>query len=244
MRYPGGKGRAYQRIINLMPPHRVYIETHLGGGSVLRNKRPAERSIGIERDSAVVARWRTIPLVGVEIYEADAAAFLSNFPFTGDELVYSDPPYVQSTRRRARSYRLDYNDDAHIALLAELTRLPCPVIISGYPSQLYDDLLEGWRTVTMSVASHVGRRTEVVWLNFDLPERLHDHRYLGDDFRERERIRRKVNRWLGRLDRMAAVERNALITALIERFSQGSTSPKPSTPAVCTNRAIEDQSGP
>ena len=31
MNYPGGKGGVYQRLINLMPPHEVYIETHLGG---------------------------------------------------------------------------------------------------------------------------------------------------------------------------------------------------------------------
>ncbi|ODS31873.1 MAG: D12 class N6 adenine-specific DNA methyltransferase, partial [Candidatus Scalindua rubra] len=24
-----------------MPPHEVYIETHLGGGAVMRNKRPS-----------------------------------------------------------------------------------------------------------------------------------------------------------------------------------------------------------
>jgi len=35
MRYLGGKGKTYQRIINLMPPRRVYIETHLGGGGSL-----------------------------------------------------------------------------------------------------------------------------------------------------------------------------------------------------------------
>ena len=30
MGYPGGKGRMWQNITALMPPHSVYIETHLG----------------------------------------------------------------------------------------------------------------------------------------------------------------------------------------------------------------------
>jgi site-specific DNA-adenine methylase len=36
-RYPGGKGGAgvYQTIINNIPPHDTYIETHLGGGNIL-----------------------------------------------------------------------------------------------------------------------------------------------------------------------------------------------------------------
>lgn len=57
--YPGGKGEngVFQRLINLMPPHEVYIETHLGGGAVMRNKRPARRNIGIEIDPEVIKLW-------------------------------------------------------------------------------------------------------------------------------------------------------------------------------------------
>ena len=45
MNYPGGKGGVYQRLINLMPPHDVYIETHLGGEAIIRNKKPAKIEI-------------------------------------------------------------------------------------------------------------------------------------------------------------------------------------------------------
>ena len=46
--YPGGKGHCFREIINLMPPHQVYIEPYLGGGAVMRNKRPALINIGLE----------------------------------------------------------------------------------------------------------------------------------------------------------------------------------------------------
>ena len=36
MTYPGGKGTAYQKLINLMPPHACYIESHYGSGAVMR----------------------------------------------------------------------------------------------------------------------------------------------------------------------------------------------------------------
>ena len=39
----GGKGGVYQRLINLIPPHDVYIENHLGGGAVIRKKYPAKK---------------------------------------------------------------------------------------------------------------------------------------------------------------------------------------------------------
>lgn len=59
MGYPGGKAGAgvYQRIINQIPPHDVYVEPCLGDGAVLRRKRPAARTIGVEIDAAVAARF-------------------------------------------------------------------------------------------------------------------------------------------------------------------------------------------
>src|SRR5579883_3303215 len=50
--YPGGKAGdgVFQRIINLMPPHQVYIEPFFGGGAIMRLKRPARVNIGIDRD--------------------------------------------------------------------------------------------------------------------------------------------------------------------------------------------------
>src|SRR5688572_13432398 len=98
MRYPGGKGKTYQHVINLMPPHRVYIETHLGGGAVMRHKRPSVRNIGIDADPKVLSAWRQESTPGVELMYGRAEEFLANYTFCGDELVYSDPPYHPSTR--------------------------------------------------------------------------------------------------------------------------------------------------
>ena len=50
MAYAGGKGGpgVYQKIINLMPPHEVYIEPFVGGGAIMRLKRPARLNIGLD----------------------------------------------------------------------------------------------------------------------------------------------------------------------------------------------------
>ncbi len=56
MAYPGGKNApgVYQSIINLMPPHEVYIEPFLGSGAILRLKRPAAVSLGVDLDPAAL----------------------------------------------------------------------------------------------------------------------------------------------------------------------------------------------
>jgi len=37
-------------IIAVMPPHDTYIETHLGGGAIMKRKPPALCNIGIDLD--------------------------------------------------------------------------------------------------------------------------------------------------------------------------------------------------
>ncbi len=56
--------------------------------------------------------------------------------------------------------------------------------------------------------------TEWIWMNYPAPLELHDYRYLGDTFRERERIKRKSQRWVARLKKMPVLERQALLSAI------------------------------
>ena len=64
--------------------------------------------------------------------------------------------------------------------------------------------------------------TEWVWMNYADPVALHDYRYLGEDFRERERIKRKTQRWVNRLQTMPLLERRALLAALEEAWPRPS----------------------
>ena len=95
---------AFQAIIAAMPAHDTYIETHLGSGAIMKHKPLAGRSIGIDIDRAVIGRFGS--MAGVEVYQADAVAFLRQFDYTeaGRVLVYSDPPYLHSTRTSRKRY--------------------------------------------------------------------------------------------------------------------------------------------
>jgi hypothetical protein len=216
MGYAGGKGRLWRGIVAMMPPHDVYIESHLGGGSVLRNKRPALRSIGVDIDGEVIVAARGWTVPNLELHEGDAAAFLSTYRFTGRELVYADPPYLAETKGGRRYYRHEYSDQDHVALLAVLARLDCRVMISGYPSQMYEQALGGWTCRDVVNVTHAGKRTERVWANFAFTSDLHDYDPIGSDFRERERVRRKAARWSQRLALMPELERKAIVAALLQ----------------------------
>lgn len=201
-----------QAIIAMMPPHETYIETHLGGGAIMKRKPPALRNIGIERNARTLAAFACD--YPVELIHGCAHAFLAQHAFGGRELVYCDPPYLHATRSSSRRYRFDYEQRDHIALLELLKGLPCPVMVSGYPSRLYDELVEGWQSVELQVSNHAGVRTEKVWFNFTV-DRVHWARYAGRDFTHRQTIKRKAESWGRRYGAMPRAERLAVLSALM-----------------------------
>lgn len=220
MRYPGGKGAAgaHQAIINNIPPHDVYIETHLGGGNIFERKKPAAESYGIDIDPDVISKWQARDVPGLALHCLDAVDFLESHTFTGREFVYVDPPYVLGSRRRgAKLYRYEYSDDDHRRLIEALVRLPCPVMVSGYSSALYDESpLSTWRTETFNAMTRRGVAVEKLWMNYEAPAALHDLRFLGDTFRDRERIKRKKARWQAKLAKLDPLERAAIMECLRE----------------------------
>jgi site-specific DNA-adenine methylase len=222
MRYPGGKGKLYRNLINLIPKHEVYIECFLGGGSVLRHKKPAEESIGIDLDERALARCRDLSahVPTPQLIQEDAVQFLSDYSFQGGEFVYADPPYLPETRRQQRLYRHEYTRDNHVALLNVLLDLPCAVMISGYDSPLYRKLLRGWRRVTFRAKTHVDVREESVWMNYSEPAVLHDARYLGNTFRERQQIQRRLATMRRRFHAMSPPERAELMRWANEEFGE------------------------
>ncbi|MBL4761513.1 MAG: DNA adenine methylase [Gammaproteobacteria bacterium] len=212
--YPGGKGSCgtYQRIINNMPPHQVYIEPFIGGGSVFKNKRPANDSIIVDSDAAVISEWQDNE--NATVICGDAIQFLRNYNWKGEELIYCDPPYVMESRTGGKLYNHEFSDDQHVELLDLITTLPCNVMISGYHSKLYAAKLKTWHLTTFGSMTRRGLALEHLWCNFQSPTKLHDYQYLGDGYRERERIKKKVNRWTDKLENMPKLERQAIMAAM------------------------------
>jgi hypothetical protein len=225
MTYPGGKEGAgvYQRIICQMPPHTTYVEGFLGGGAIMRMKAPALSSIGIDADRDVLlsAQAWAGRIPGLQLQHADAIRWLASHTMARDTLVYLDPPYLLHTRKSPRLiYRCELAEDDHARLLAVIVKLDCMVAISGYWSAMYAEALQGWRTIQFNATTRGGTQaTEWLWMNYPEPMELHDYRYLGEGFRERERIKRKKERWTARLRAMPNLERHALMAAVDEMRS-------------------------
>jgi hypothetical protein len=217
MSYPGGKGGAgvFQTIINQQPPHETYIEPFLGGGSVLLAKRAASTTIGIDADQTLIDKWSGAR--GVKLFAGCGISYLQKHrgEIGPETLVYCDPPYVLSSRDRPRRlYNCEMTDAQHARLLAVLQGLRCMVQVSGYYSKMYAKALSEWRLVRYMAMTRGGLREECLWMNYPEPARLHDYSYLGENYRERERIERKTKRWVARIASLPELERRAILLAV------------------------------
>jgi site-specific DNA-adenine methylase len=196
MRYPGGKNGSgsYQRIISEIPLHSVYIELFAGSAAVFRNKIPAMRSILLDVDFSVLRGLKRLcGPVQADFLSMSAVDFLRMYPFDGSEFVYVDPPYLFDTRLSGDRgiYRCEFGSMLqHTELLSMLTCLPCKVAISGYASALYFSMLQEWRVISWRSKTRVGVAVEYLWCNYAAPALLHDPRYVGGSFTERQRLRR------------------------------------------------------
>jgi DNA adenine methylase len=94
---------------------------------------------------------------------------------TPGTLFYCDPPYLHGTRESRDAYAVEMTDDQHRRLLDVLLGCTGKVMLSGYPSPLYDDALTPGRDWTREVfdmpnhasgAREKGREQEVLWCNF------------------------------------------------------------------------------
>lgn len=179
MSYLGSKAASgvYQKIIAEMPPHDTYIETHLGSGAVMLRKPPARRNWGIDIDPETVEAFNQGNpdfLDGLAdtlfIDVGDAVEFLRCFDYAsaGRVLIYSDPPYLHETRSSSARYRHEYTVGDHCRLLGLLCSMPenVSVIVSGYPSSVYDNALPGWRSKEFQAMTRGGVRTEKIWMNY------------------------------------------------------------------------------
>lgn len=87
-----------------------------------------------------------------------------------DCLIYADPPYLKETRK-SRIYRKEMMEEAeHRELLEVLINHKGPVIVSGYESDLYNELLSGWhKEQKAGRANSTAVRIENLWMNFEPP---------------------------------------------------------------------------
>lgn len=112
-------------------------------------------------------------LAGVSLECRPALDVIGSYGQHPGVLLYVDPPYVTSTRKGV-GYRHEMTDEDHRSLADALRRCAAAVVLSGYPSGLYDlDLYPDWHRLEIPSGTGNGGqwrdRVEVLWSNRPFP---------------------------------------------------------------------------
>lgn len=128
--------------------------------------------------AAAVSRWlgsvEALPeiaqrLLRVQIENRPAIEVIKRYD-SPETLFYLDPPYVHETRGDSTMYAFEMSKTEHRKLAEVLHGIKGKAVLSGYQSDLYDELYEDWSRVdapTMTAHSTKQQRSEVVWMNFE-----------------------------------------------------------------------------
>lgn len=89
-----------------------------------------------------------------------------------DTLYYLDPPYLGETRTAETVYTHEMDAEKHAELLDTIRGCKGRVMLSGYPSEMYDRRLQDWTRYEFALPNQASggkqkrRMTEVIWCNF------------------------------------------------------------------------------
>lgn len=161
---------SFERAVNF------YIRLNMGHGFRTYGEKVGWKNDVQGREKAYASQdWCNLPkkimqaaerLRGVQIENRPAVELVKRFNFP-NVLIYLDPPYILGTRH-GKQYRCEMNDDEHLELIDTAKMHKGPVLISGYDSELYNDMLRDWYREEITCYSQTcSKKREVLWMNFE-----------------------------------------------------------------------------
>lgn len=172
--------RAYeQALFPLERARRFLFRCTAGIGSNSAVKRNGFRTSLCDVKHVTATSWANLPphldaiigrLRGVIIENRPALQVMTQYDAL-HTLHYCDPPYLGVTRKDStKGYKHEMSGEAeHVQLLEFLKKLKGKVVVSGYASELYNELLKGWQAVPLKRGRDQTNRAtnEMLWMNFE-----------------------------------------------------------------------------
>lgn len=220
-KYTGKKAGSgvWQKILSEIPKCSLFIEAMAGSGylsSIIKNCDIIVNDI----DLSVVEKYNCTA-ANVIVKNEDYKKIIQRYDNGNSERVfYFDPPYLKASRSSQRDiYGYEWSNDDHINFLKLVKKIKCPVMISHYSCDLYDQKLKDWRKIEYTARNRNHTRIEALYMNFSQPPLLQHFEYVGKNRTHRQQIKRKIEGLEKRLLRMDAKERAAILSSIVAKFS-------------------------
>lgn len=226
--YPGNKNipGVYQKIINEIPFHNNYYELFCGGASIAKLLYDPISSVvkynlnDIDKSVCTILKTKISTLDLNNNISITSKNYLdimqSDLSLAGvDTFVFMDPPYLHETRKNnINLYKYEMNESDHMQLLLSSLQLKCNLMIIHPVCNLYDEVLKGWRKKILKIRYHNKTSIECLYMNYEKPNILQSDLYLGSNRTDRQRIKRKANRFISKLSTLPEQERNYILNQI------------------------------
>ena len=157
---------------NIESARKFLIRCWQGIGSNNKYKSGWKNDVQGRERAYAVKNWYELPEKITEIVDRLKTVQIENRPavelikrFNSEKvLIYADPPYLTSTRKR-NIYKYEMTDQEHEELLKVLLAHKGSVIISGYDNEMYNEYLKTWKKHKINnLAEHGIKRVETLWI--------------------------------------------------------------------------------
>lgn len=154
---------------------KTIIRSFFGWGAKAMSHRSGFRASARKAHSTEVMGWNNYPpqikhfhhrLKQVRIENRDALEVVQQQD-GARTVFYVDPPYVPKTRNTKHRYEYDMDNEDHRELAKLLHSIEGMVLLSGYPSELYEELYGSWERFERRARTQRTDKeaTECLWLN-------------------------------------------------------------------------------
>ena len=152
---------------------RTLVRHHQSYGTTNANKN-TWRNSQTYNSPRTAAQWKDLPdavfeicgrLKDAQIENINALTLIERYNDT-ETLLYLDPPYLQSLRKR-NMYKCEMTEKQHIELLELIKQSKSKVCLSAYDNELYNKYLKDWYTDEKKTIAQAGKhRTEKIYMNY------------------------------------------------------------------------------
>lgn len=130
------------------------------------NEQASSWMSAIDGLSAVATRLKRVVILDEDAVKVIKSQDGENTQF------YLDPPYVHETRVTTKDYDHEMTTDQHMELLEVIDNCSGNVVLSGYPNDLYQKVLNNWNYVDIEIdnkassAKQKPKMVERLWMNY------------------------------------------------------------------------------
>ncbi len=157
-----------------------FVDCRQSRSGLMKGFTPVTRSRTRRRMNGNVSEWLSAVDGLPDVHARLSRVLIENMPAIDmirredapETLFYCDPPYLHETRQATTAYAFEMTESDHQELLDVICQCKGKVMLSGYPSELYDRKLADWTRYTFDLPNHAAngkekrRETEVLWCNF------------------------------------------------------------------------------